>query len=70
MCERLFVYKPITGTYFDNEATNVRGLISYVTGDERQSLKLKESRERVEKHTFLGLLAKIKCSICSYQFNI
>ena len=21
-------------------------------------------------HTFLGLLAKIKCSICSYQFNI
>jgi hypothetical protein len=23
-----------------------------------------------EKHTFLGLLAKIKCSICSYQFNI
>jgi hypothetical protein len=22
------------------------------------------------KHTFLGLLAKIKCSICSYQFNI
>jgi hypothetical protein len=20
-------------------------------------------------HTFLGLLAKIKCSICSYQFN-
>jgi hypothetical protein len=23
-----------------------------------------------EKYTFLGLLAKIKCSICSYQFNI
>ncbi len=23
-----------------------------------------------ELHTFLGLLAKIKCSICSYQFNI
>ena len=22
------------------------------------------------RHTFLGLLAKIKCSICSYQFNI
>ena len=22
------------------------------------------------KYTFLGLLAKIKCSICSYQFNI
>ena len=22
------------------------------------------------QHTFLGLLAKIKCSICSYQFNI
>ena len=21
-------------------------------------------------YTFLGLLAKIKCSICSYQFNI
>ena len=21
-------------------------------------------------HTFLGLLAKIKCNICSYQFNI
>jgi hypothetical protein len=24
----------------------------------------------VKKYTFLGLLAKIKCSICSYQFNI
>jgi hypothetical protein len=24
----------------------------------------------VNEHTFLGLLAKIKCSICSYQFNI
>ena len=24
---------------------------------------------RACKHTFLGLLAKIKCSICSYQFN-
>ncbi|URD93402.1 hypothetical protein MUK42_33916 [Musa troglodytarum] len=23
-----------------------------------------------QSHTFLGLLAKIKCSICSYQFNI
>jgi hypothetical protein len=23
-----------------------------------------------QKYTFLGLLAKIKCSICSYQFNI
>ncbi len=27
-------------------------------------------RGRLNKHTFLGLLAKIKCSICSYQFNI
>jgi len=28
--------------------------------------------EKIERknHTFLGLLAKIKCSICSYQFNI
>ena len=30
----------------------------------------KEREMEVEKHTFLGLLAKIKCSICSYQFNI
>ena len=27
-------------------------------------------RDLLCKHTFLGLLAKIKCSICSYQFNI
>ncbi|KAG0567834.1 hypothetical protein KC19_7G165200 [Ceratodon purpureus] len=27
-------------------------------------------REFSSEHTFLGLLAKIKCSICSYQFNI
>jgi hypothetical protein len=25
---------------------------------------------RLATHTFLGLLAKIKCSICSYQFNV
>ena len=24
----------------------------------------------IHHHTFLGLLAKIKCSICSFQFNI
>jgi tetrahydromethanopterin S-methyltransferase subunit D len=30
----------------------------------------KKSWVRVEKYTFLGLLAKITCSICSYQFNI
>ena len=28
-----------------------------------------ETKQEI-KHTFLGLLAKIKCSICSYQFNI
>ena len=32
--------------------------------------RIKRSREDGTKHTFLGLLAKIKCSICSYQFNI
>lgn len=31
---------------------------------------IKEADQVVNKHTFLGLLAKIKCSICSYQFNI
>jgi hypothetical protein len=30
----------------------------------------KRGGKRAEMHTFLGLLAKIKCSICSYQFNI
>ena len=28
------------------------------------------SKDCLQSHTFLGLLAKIKCSICSYQFNI
>jgi len=37
--------------------------------EERGSSRKGTERER-EKHTFLGLLAKIKCSICSYQFNI
>jgi len=32
--------------------------------------RYKKHRDGREKHTFLGLLAKIKCSICSYQFNI
>jgi hypothetical protein len=30
----------------------------------------KKAQGIVPTHTFLGLLAKIKCSICSYQFNI
>jgi len=30
----------------------------------------KKAQGSVPTHTFLGLLAKIKCSICSYQFNI
>jgi len=32
--------------------------------------RYKNERDGRKKHTFLGLLAKIKCSICSYQFNI
>ena len=40
-------------------------------GEERRSSELYKQAEGSElKHTFLGLLAKIKCSICSYQFNI
>jgi hypothetical protein len=30
----------------------------------------KATQTTLPAHTFLGLLAKIKCSICSYQFNI
>ncbi|KAF1882368.1 hypothetical protein Lal_00039015 [Lupinus albus] len=40
-------------------------------------LKIRKGRLNIKRkpnggitHTFLGLLAKIKCSICSYQFNI
>jgi hypothetical protein len=33
-------------------------------------LNYKRSRVKGEMHTFLGLLAKIECSIFSYQFNI
>jgi len=36
---------------------------------EKESSRKRREVHR-EKHTFLGLLAKIKCSICSYQFNI
>jgi len=32
--------------------------------------RYKKERDGRKNHTFLGLLAKIKCSICSYQFNI
>ena len=35
-----------------------------------QKLIIKTVSKHFTKHTFLGLLAKIKCSICSYQFNI
>jgi hypothetical protein len=35
-----------------------------------ESLAIKYHENREKTHTFLGLLAKIKCSICSYQFNI
>ena len=31
---------------------------------------IKTEAQQLTSHTFLGLLAKIKCSICSYQFNI
>ena len=37
---------------------------------EDKALGIKGARTLIINHTFLGLLAKIKCSICSYQFNI
>ena len=47
----------------------------YVPHALEQGLKEEKSSRRGivgedKNHTFLGLLAKIKCSICSYQFNI
>jgi hypothetical protein len=35
-----------------------------------ETFAIKRRSEEEKRHTFLGLLAKIKCSICSYQFNI
>ena len=39
-------------------------------GLEAVHLSLETLSHNLLRHTFLGLLAKIKCSICSYQFNI
>ena len=36
----------------------------------RADVMYKKGRDGGEKHTFLGLLAKIKCSICSDQVDI
>jgi len=41
-----------------------------MSGIEERGSNRKITEREEKKHTFLGLLAKIKCSICSYQFNI
>ena len=49
---------------------HVEGTGGSPTARERHGQRMGSSRQSVKWSSLLGLLAKIKCSICSYQFNI
>lgn len=40
-----------------------------ITDSKSPRCRIKHDRHPLHKHTFLGLLAKIKCSFCSLKFN-
>ncbi|CAB4293136.1 unnamed protein product [Prunus armeniaca] len=73
--EALLLLRSVSGDKMAVDAAkvlqeSVRNPTSATSRKEEQELCIKQTAQQRIKHTFLGLLAKIKCSICSYQFNI